>query len=208
MLFRSFETAQYVLDSLGLVAREGDKRNDKSFPEGTVINQNPIAGRKVNKGRRVYLTISSGEQLVIVPNLKGRTLRDAKFQLERQELKLGTIEYQPSNEFPENTIIEQRVSPGAKVRKDVYVSLIVSRGKVLDKIAVPNLTGKTLTQVRQILASKGLQLGTVTYQNVANLLPNTIVDQFPRAGEMIVADQAINVFVVQAGEKKKEVLEN
>ena len=202
------EVAQHVLDSIGLVTKLGDKRNDKNFPEGTVINQNPISGRMVNKGRRVYLTVSSGEQLVIVPTLKGRTLRDAKFQLERQELKLGSVEYQTSDEFPENTVIEQKVSPGISVHKDVYVSVIVSRGKTTDKVVVPNLIGKNFSQLRQLLASRGLKLGTVTYQHIANLLPNTIVDQFPRAGEMVSSETEINVFVVRAGDNKREVLEN
>ncbi len=202
------EEAQHILDSTGLIAKEGDRLNDKNYPEGSVINQNPLSGRKVNKGRRVYLTVSNGEKLVIVPNLKGRTLRDAKFQLEKQELKLGAIEYQTSDEFPENTVIEQKVSPGISVRKDVYVSIIVSRGKTTDKVSVPNLIGKTLTQIQQSLASRGLKLGTVTYQHIANLLPNTIVDQFPRAGEMVSSGIEINVFVVQAGDKKREVLEN
>ena len=203
-----FEYAQHFLDSLGLVARQGDLRTDKNYPEGTVTSQNPLAGRRVNKGRRIYLTISTGEQLVSVPGLKGRTLRDARFQLERQGLKLGAVEYQPSDEFPENTIIEQKLAVGTKVKKDGYVSIVVSQGKISGKVIVPDLNGKTLAQAQQILLSHGLKLGNVTYQLVPDLLPNTIVDQFPRAGELALQGQSIDVFVVQGSEKKHEILEN
>ncbi len=203
-----FEAAQRTLDSIGLIPRQGDLRTDREYPEGTVMSQNPLAGRKVNKGRRIYLTISSGEQLVSVPNLKGRTLRDARFQLERQGLKLGALDYSPSDEFPENTIIEQNLASGIKVRRDVYVSIVVSQGKISNKISVPDLNGKTLTQAQQILASHGLKLGNITYQQVPDLLPNTIVDQFPRASELVAVGQAIDVFVVQGSEKKHDVLEN
>ena len=59
------ETAKRMLDSLGLEAREGDTRTDREHPPGTVIIQNPGSGSKVKKGRRVYLTISEGEQMVL-----------------------------------------------------------------------------------------------------------------------------------------------
>lgn len=203
-----YEEAVKVLDSLGLQSRQGDIRNDRTHKPGTVINQNPPAGKKVNKGRRIYLTISGGEQLVEVPNLKGRTIRDARFQLERQGLKLGEIEYQPSDEFPENTIIEQRVSAGAKIKRDNFVGVTVSQGKLTDKVEVPNVIHKSLTQAEQLLTNQGLKVGNITYQPIAELLPNSIIDQFPRPGELVMKGQAIDLFVVQGAEKKKEIQEN
>ena len=203
-----YEVGQRMLDSLGLITRLGDLRTDKNFPEGTVIGQNPASGRTVKRGRRVYLTISSGEQLVTVPSLKGRTLRDARFQLEQLALKLGAIEYRASEEFPENTVIEQSVASGGKVKKEVFVSVVVSQGKMSDKVPVPELNGKTLTQAQQLLAAVGLRLGNVTYQQVPDLLPNTIVDQFPRGGELATKGLAVDVFVVQGSEKKQDALEN
>jgi serine/threonine-protein kinase len=203
-----YEDAAKILDSLGLQALQGDVRTDRMHPLGTVINQNPPAGKKVNKGRRIYLAISGGEQLVEVPNMKGRTVRDARFQLERQGLKLGEIEYQPSDEFPENTIIEQRVSPGAKVKRDIYVGIVVSQGKLTDKVEVPNVLRNSLTLAEQVLTNKGLKVGNVTYQPIPELLPNSIIDQFPRPGELVLKGHAVDLFVVQGAEKKKELLEN
>jgi len=203
-----FDVAEHRMDSAGLVARKGEQRTDNKYPLGTVINQNPIAGKTVNKGRRVYLAVSGGEQLVSMPNLKGRTLRDARFQLEQRGLKLGVIEYQPSNEFPENTVIDQKVSPGMKISTNVYVSIVASQGNISDKTAVPDLNGKTLAQAQQILLTHGFKLGNITYQHAPDLLPNTIVDQFPRVGEFAGRGQTIDVFVAQGSEKGNEVLEN
>jgi beta-lactam-binding protein with PASTA domain len=204
-----FEDASRLLDSVGLRAQQGDVvRTDKAHPPGTVINQNPPAGKKVNKGRRIYLTISGEEQLVEVPNLKGRTVRDARFQLERQGLKLGEIEYQASDEFPENTIIGQRIPPNTKVKKDVYIGIIVSQGRLVDKVEVPNVLHQPLAQAEQILTSRGLKVGNITYQPVAELLPNSIIDQFPRPGEFVLKGQAIDLFVVEEAGKRKEILEN
>jgi eukaryotic-like serine/threonine-protein kinase len=202
-----FEEAQRILDSMGLSPRQGDIRPDNKYPIGSVINQNPPPGKVVNSGRRVYLTISGGEKLVVIPNLKGRTIRDATFALERQGLKLGTIQYALSDEFPVNTVISQETPADMKARRETYVSVTVSQGKTAASIAVPDLNGKTLADADKILKGIGLVLGNVNYQPLPNFLPNTIIDQFPHIGEMVPAGQAIDVVVVKAGEKSGEKFE-
>ena len=103
-----------ALDSLNLEPRMGEVHPDKDYPEGYVVAQNPVPQQIVKPRRRVYLTISGGEQLAVVPELKGRSLRDTKFALDRSGLKLGTVLRQISKEFPEGTIMSQDVVAGAK----------------------------------------------------------------------------------------------
>jgi eukaryotic-like serine/threonine-protein kinase len=203
-----FEDAAKFLDSLGFESRKGDVRLDREHPAGIVVIQNPIADAIVKKGRRIYLTISGGEVMIAVPDLKGRTLRDARFMLERDGLKLGAIEYQPSDEFPENTVIEQKINPGVKVKRDVYVSITVSQGSIAEKITVPDVTGKTVSDAVRIFTVTGLRLGKVTYVPASDLLPNTVVDQSPRVGEMVPKGQEVDLFVVQGNEKKNNLFEN
>ncbi len=200
--------AERILDSLHLEPRKADVRLDNEHPEGMVIIQNPAAGESVKSGRRIYLSVSGGEAYVSVPNIKGRTVRDTKFVLERQGLLLGTLEYQPSDSFPQNTIIDQRPPQGAKVKRESYVSVVVSQGSVYQKVAVPELTGKTFKDASTLLAQSGLKVGNITYLPSPDLLPNTIIEQYPRAGEMVVSGQAIDLFIVQGGAQKKEILEN
>jgi eukaryotic-like serine/threonine-protein kinase len=202
------DDARHLLDSLGFEPRIADTRMDRDHPAGIVIIQNPPSGDKVKRGRRVYLTVSGGEILISVPNIKGRTLRDALFVLEKEGLKLGAVEYAPSEEFPENTVVEQKINPGVKVKHDVYVSVVVSQGSASQKVAVPDITGKNLTEATTVLLNIGLKIGNVTYVPSIDLLPNTIVDQYPRVGEMVSIGQAVDLFVVQGAEKKKEILEN
>ena len=203
-----YSEAKHLLDSMGMETRRGDVRMDKERKAGLVMNQNPPAGSIVKRNRRIYLTISGGEPLVQVPGIIGRTLRDARFALEREGLRLGAIEYQPSDLFPPNTVIEQKLKPGARVRMDVYVSVIVSEGKTAEKVPVPDLSGKTLAEAEKILAKVGLTTGNITYIPSMDLLPNTVVDQYPRNGELVPHGQVVDLFVVRGGEKKKDVLEN
>ena len=204
---KPFEEAERILDSVGLQARKGDVRTDRTHKAGIVIIQNPVPDHEVKRGRRVYLTVSEGEQQAIVPNIKGRTLRDARFALEREGIKLGAVEYETSDQFPANTIIEQKTPAGTKVKRDAYVSIVVSQGASSQAITVPDLAGKTLTDAEAILTASGLRRGNITYSVSADLLPNTVLEQFPRKGEIVAKDQPIDLVVVQGGEKKKDAFE-
>jgi serine/threonine-protein kinase len=203
-----FVAAKAMLDSLGLECRKGDTRQDNEHAEGMVIVQNPLEGIVVKRGRRVYLTVSGGEILGEVPNIKGRTLRDAKFALEHEGIKLGTIQYLPSDQYPLNTVMDQGVPPGTKLKRGKYVSVVISQGSVAEKVTVPDLRGKTLADVQKILTQVNLRLGNVTYIPSVELLPNTVVDHFPAAGALVPNGQPVDLVVVQAGEKSKQLFEN
>jgi len=202
------ERATAVLDSIGLEPRKADVRLDREHPVGVVVVQNPLPGDVVKRGRRVYLTVSGGEVPVLVPSIKGRTTRDARFALEREGLKMGTIAYAPSDEFPANTVIDQTPGPGAKMKRDGYVAVTVSQGALSQKVAVPDLSGKTLTEATTALTNAGLRVGNISYLPSSDLLPNTVIEHYPRAGELVANGQLIDLFVVQGGEKQKDTLEN
>jgi eukaryotic-like serine/threonine-protein kinase len=202
-----YEDAMRRLDSLGFEVRKGDVRMDRQHPAGIVTIQNPAAGDTVKKGRRIYLTISGGEIASIVPNIKGRTQRDARFALEHEGLKLGAIEYQVSDNYPAGTIMEQQPAPGARIKREMYVSVTVSQGASTQTIAVPDVTGKMLTEAGNILLRIGLKAGNITYVPSADLLPNTVIDQYPRSGDLLTAGKAVDLIVVQGGEKRKNPTE-
>ncbi len=201
------DSAKLVLASHGMVAVEAETRHDPDYPSGTVSNQNPPAGAIVKEGRHVYLTISGGEVEVFVPSLRGRTLRDARFALERYGLKLGPVSYATSPTFPENTIIDQSVMSNTRVQKGSPVSVVVSTGKDSLSIIVPQVTGKSTTEAERILMAAGLKVGNVTLQPSFDLLPNSVVDQFPRAGERAARGQAVDLFVVAAGRRPTEEIQ-
>jgi beta-lactam-binding protein with PASTA domain len=203
-----FDQANAVMDSLGLEAREGDIRTSETYAAGTVIAQNPPAGTVVKKGRRVYFVVSGGEQLVQVPPMKGKTVRDAKFALERNGLRIGTVTYAESDTFPPNTIIEQGVPATQKVKRGMRVSLVVSQAASSDRVRVPDVIGKPLAEAGRVLAANGLKLGVINYQPAPEFLPNTVLDQYPRAGEFIEHGRSVDLFAVQGGIRRRPPTEN
>src|SRR5450759_1138844 len=191
-----------VLDSLKLEPRRGEVRPDKEYPEGYVVAQNPIPSQIVKPNRRVYLTISGGEQLASVPELKGRSIRDTKFALERSGLKLGAVLREISKEFPEGTIISQDVTAGARVKRGSYIRVTQSAGQTMDSLVVPSVVGKTLNEAQKVLTQKGFKVGSITYQINSDLLPNTVIDQLPRMNEVVSYGKSIDLFIAQAPENK------
>lgn len=193
-----YEQAVSLLDSLGFEPRKGDVRMDREHPADIVIIQNPPEGAKVKTGRRVYLTVSAGEITVTVPDIKGRTLRDARFSLEKEGLRMGTVVYQSSDDFPAGTVMGQNVSPGSKLKKDVSVSCVVSQGSSDSVVQIPDVTGKSLAEAEKLLRDAGLIVGNITYISSNELLPNTVIDQYPRMGEKALPEKRVDLIVVQA----------
>lgn len=201
----SKDSAVQALEDAGLRPVEADTRPDPDYPPGVVVQQNPSGLSVVKEGRRVYLTLSGGEIQVAVPSLRGRSLRDARFALERYGLDLGSVMYDTSDTYPENTIIAQSIAPDTKVSRGTAVHITVSQGKNPGDRRVPLLIGKTLGEATKILEEAGLKVGTITYQQSFDLVPNTVVDQYPRSGEAPVNGQGVDLFVVKTGRPNEEI---
>jgi eukaryotic-like serine/threonine-protein kinase len=198
--------AKALLEGAGLQPVEADTRPDPDRPTGTVIYQNPAPQALVKHGRRVYLTVSGGESIVVVPQLRGRSMRDAKFALERYGLQLGSINFEPSTLYPENTIIAQSLGADSRIGRGARVNITVSSGGGSGTgISVPNVVGRTVNEAEKILQSQGLNVGNITFQLSYELIPNTVVEQFPRAGESVTGGQKIDLFVVKVGRPTEEI---
>ncbi len=192
-----------VLESHDLDPIVGDTTYDEKFPEGSIIFQRPRAGETVKEGRRVYLFVSGGEPVVHVPNLNGKSIRDAKFSLERLGLKLGDVDQEPSG-YPKDMIYDQQYAEDTPVKKGASVNVTVSIGQVqAGSIEVPDLIGKSLTEAEKILADSSLKVGKINYQPSFSLLPNTILDQYPSKGNKVNPGDVIDLFVTKTANENE-----
>ncbi len=186
-----------LISSKNLEPVIGEVVYDEKHPKGTVIQQRPQGGRDVKVGRRVYLFISGGEPSVLVPKLKGRSLRDAKFSLERIGLKLGRIDEVVSR-LPKDVIVDQEFAEGTPLKKGETVNISLSVGYGAGEIVLPYLIGKSLAEAESIIQENSLVVGKINYQPSFNLLPNTVIDQYPGSGTMLNRGDAVDLFVTQA----------
>jgi serine/threonine-protein kinase len=191
----NFLEGKKVVEDAGLEIMQGDVKYDENTPIGLILDQNPPVDEIVKNGRRIYVTISGGEQLAEVPNLKGKSLRDAKFTLEQRGLKLGGTVRKNTTEFPEGYVISQIIQPGSKIKKNSTMDLILSDGPVVGDLKVPSLTGKTLEEAKKIIAESKLKVGKITYQTNNELPPGQIIDQYPKNDKSANENTTVDLFV-------------
>ncbi|RPI65394.1 MAG: PASTA domain-containing protein [Ignavibacteriales bacterium] len=169
-----------------------------SLPPGRVFLQKPESGKLVKEGRTVFLFISGGEQVISVPLLKGKSVRDARLSLERIGLKLGVIE-EIASTHPKDMVFDQQFAEGTGIRKGQSVGISVSIGKGAGEIVVPDLIGKSLTEATRILSDSTLTVGKVNYQISSTLLPNTVLDQYPAPGNKLNSGNTVDLFITKEG---------
>lgn len=192
-----------LLKSINLEPIEAGKRYDKNFPEGTVIYQTPTPNMNVREGRRIYLTISSGEEYLEVPNLIGKTIKEAKILLINAGLRLGSVYYDSTAiDSPPEIIISQSIPVSSKVKPNSFVSVTLPKPQIEDKIIVPSLINVSLKEAEKIILSSNLSIGKIISVYRADLLPNTVVDQFPRPGDPVDEGTEINLWIVIELENK------
>ena len=83
--------------------------------EGTVIAQDPAAGKRVVEDTRVRINVSQGAKPIAVPNVVGRSYDDAKAALEEDGFVVRRVD-QNSNIAP-NTVIETRPPAGSELQR-------------------------------------------------------------------------------------------
>lgn len=198
----NFRDAKQVIEEAGLEVKQGENRYDESKPIGMILDQNPPAGQYVKDGRRIYLYPCGGEQLIEVPKLTGRSLRDARFTLEQRGLEVGDVVAKFSNEFQDEVIISQIIQPGSKVKRNSKIALIVSNGPEIGTLRVPDLVGKTLDEARKIIIDAKLRLGKITYQASSDVTPGKVLDQYPKKEKSANETTVVDLFV-----SKKRVVE-
>lgn len=154
-----------------------DSMYDDHNRKGSVVIQNPTPGSTVKKGRNVYFTIvASSPEMVIMPDLKDLTLRQAVNILEANKLQTGKLIYSPS--FDKNAVLEQffqgdTIFAGDTLQKASIIDLMVGSGDRNYKIPVPFLIGLTREEAIYELNIASFNLGNEFYMD-------SIQDEFSR----------------------------
>ncbi|MBI4529942.1 MAG: PASTA domain-containing protein [Candidatus Latescibacteria bacterium] len=125
---RPVREAEETLKREGFGFKVGETRYDPNTREGRIVAQSPRPKALAKRGRRVYLTISRGEQLHEVPDIQGVSLRQAELQLRNSGFKVGRVTYRSSEDIPRGVIVSQHPLPGDSVGRGVPVNLTVSTG--------------------------------------------------------------------------------
>ena len=80
---------------------------NNNLPKGTVLEQNPIAGFKVKKKRRIFLIVNAfNPEKVKMPNIVGVSHRQAEAVLKNAGLEIGRLIHIP--DIAVNNVLKQK----------------------------------------------------------------------------------------------------
>ena len=153
------EVAQKTLKDVNLKVSIDEIASD-NIPAGQVISQTPAPGSSVKAQRIIHLTVSKGGAAILIPNLKGLSLKQAKERIDKLELTLGAIENGNDTSQPSDVVISQSPQVSTKVNKGTQVNIVVN---VKQEITVPKLTGMSLNDAEKALNAAHMTLGKVTF---------------------------------------------
>ncbi len=162
--------AEYFAGRRDLQIIINDSLHVSAYPGGVVLDQLPKGGTVVKPGRKIYVTINSSRQrMVVVPYVAGRSLRQAKNMLETAGLTIDNLEY--AEDIATNYVLAEFVD-GVEVLEDsLEVRTEMGNGVVLrvgvsakdTSTAVPQVIGRTLFEAKSRLWESGLNIGEIEF---------------------------------------------
>ena len=125
-----------------------------TVPVGNIVSQLPEAGSLLNPSQPLVVTleVSKGEELMTVPNVKGKSLTTAKSKLKKSGLKLKT-KSKYSSSYSKGKVISQNKKASAKVKKNTTIQLVVSKGPKPTK--KPQATPRPMVRPQRPTTSSG-----------------------------------------------------
>ena len=119
----SRDSAEAQISDSGLVPAVQEQESEE--PEGEVIAQDPSAGTELERGSTVTITVSTGVEQVVVPDVVGLQARDAERQLRAEGLVPVRRETEVTDPAQDGQVIDQRPGTGVEVDRGREVLIVV-----------------------------------------------------------------------------------
>jgi len=187
--------AQYTLDELDLEYEVASQEYSPGKEKGVILNQFPISGTKVKPGRVIKFVVSMGQKLVPIPQMAGRSVRQAMLDLEATGLTLGEIAWAFSDTLPQRVVVFSYPAADTEIPLGSPVNLMVNHGRASTFTYMPKVVGLTITEASKRLGDKSLKVGIVTYRIDENYLPETVLEQSEPEGTELDNNTEIDLVV-------------
>ena len=134
---------------------------------GVVYRQQPKAGATVKKGRSIFLTINSiVPRKVVMPNLYGYSVIEARAELQNRGLDLGKLNYVKdiaTNNVLGQSLYGREVKAGDLVISGSTIDLTVGLSSEESSTVVPRLIGMKYVRAIDVLHDRYLNVGRVRF---------------------------------------------
>jgi hypothetical protein len=128
-----------------------------------------------------------------VPDLRGDTVQVATSKLASSHLKVGQTTVRQDATVDPNIVLSQFPPSDERVNAGTAIDLVISAPTA--QVEVPPVTGQPLDTALHTLSEHQLNVGDVQRQARAGVDRDTVLQQFPKAGEQIKVNGKIDLLV-------------
>lgn len=198
---KTLEEATHILEAEGFKVGTTNSAYDEKVEEGHVISQDPRANSRAEEGTKVNLVLSQGTEQVTVPDLRNKTIDEAKRLASEAGVTLSAAPGEYSSDVDVNRIISQNPPGGSKVPKGSIVEYVISLGP--ESVAVPNVVGSSESNAISTLQSAGFEV-YVQYEFSSSYSAGVVMYQNPSSGTKMEKDSTVTITVSKGPEPKPE----
>lgn len=205
VLSTTLEEARSILNAQGL-STEAVEMRKPNVPPNIIIDQTPGPGSQVKPGRRIWITVNSGDTTtVIIPNLESLPVREAQNHLIINDLIVADVLPDSIPSAHANTITRQDPEAGTLVSPRTPVTLWYSTGLGDTFVEVPDVVGMDIKEARQFLLDRNLRsivLGSLTGPAEDDVLP--VTGQSPEPGASVREGHEVRLRIERVERAERE----
>ena len=197
---KSLEEAKVTIVKAGLEVGDITEIASDDIKENIVIDSDPKAGKKVKKGSKVDLRVSSGKKTIDMPNFVGLDEETVKKNASKLGFKNITVEKVESNNYDTGKVVSQNIKAGMEiVPKEKELILQVSTGK--KRIAMPNLVGEDIKKAENTISAYGFKQVSFK-EEYSDKDAGLVISQNIKSGSSIIPSEENLEVIVSKGKDK------
>ncbi len=184
--------ASDALTKAGLTAKASYKEST-DYDKDYIVSQDIAGNTEVPRGTVLNLVVSNGKIVgVTIPDVVGKTEAEAKVALEEEGFAMQK-QLQESDSVEKGIVISQNPLGAETAAKGSTVTVVISSGKSVEQIKVPDLSGKTEEEAKVVIEEEGLSVGSVTEEESDSIEKGKVISQTPAAEGMVDKGTAVDL---------------
>ena len=186
----SVDEAEKVVSANKMKLEVIDSVYVRRMGKGLIYRQNPKAGSKVKEGRRILLTINAvNAKKVMMPNLIGYSMRQAKAEILSKGLQIGRLEY--VTDIATNNVLKQmhegtEITPGTMIESESKIDLVLGLNNDDCVTYAPVVTGMKFRNAVEAIHDNSLNVKDIifdeTVRDYSDSLNSVVYRQDPDYG--------------------------
>ncbi len=138
----------------------------------------------------------AGSEMVSVPDLRGKTEKEAQTILKENSLGYKYLGEMSSSNYASGQIAEQDTDPGSSVEKNTRIGYKLSTGSA-EVLTVPDLTNKVQTDAEQAITSMGLLVSVDNTRYSDTVEAGHVITTNPGAGSTVHEGDTVSLYISQ-----------